>query len=762
MIHYFVGEGECTGIAIFDCMQEKRSVILFVNKLSIILCFTKFYISLICFSCTRHGQNISSVFLFQSSAMKAVVLAIEVPGKTLQTDGSLNFVEFCNYCSNCIDLSLESSFYFCTKCNLFCHRRCTVSRGRSEEKNWSCPRCNQCSCCSQLITAGSVQCSTCHRSFHKSAKDCTASRHNEVLGNLDDSCWKCADCLKCKYCQATQPEGSGWSDLKGRNKRAFKNEAKWMDNNESCNECFLMQKKGNQCPLCLKLYRDDDEEVPMIICDKCDHWIHLSCDSRLTLEDYERLTENEESPYVCTLCDKTIIQPIQKIANNEYSGKENVQNSSHLIQKPNVTPYFLMICVLCRRRETDSDFLQLLSPLDIPYYDDCCMYLNCPDLFIHQKCLFYLIVGSKRPKTFEVSRGNQLHLNSIDVYRRIKQIMQIDCSECLGVGASIQCNECNACFHYFCGESHSHPWKPFFSKTKIIQNFVLERRYLHSIWTKIGVPTGDIVVKLDGHLCNNNLEFFKTDFGSSNGLLDKDKLKDQNCSVASTPALINIIHNNSDVLSGKIFSSSDQIDSATSHCTQYNSLSNRIISSASSSLSNYDYSVSRLSFWNRDGINPYRSKCHYRSTSDLIVTPSRIAGIGVVAGKTFNPGEPVIEYVGELIGRAVANQREKLYEQHNRGCYMFKIDDDCIVDATMTGNKARFINHSCGPNCRTKHVPNIRPSDGHIPPNKKRIIIYAAEKIEIGDEFSYDYMFQREEAKIPCKCSASLCRGFMN
>jgi SET domain-containing protein len=50
------------------------------------------------------------------------------------------------------------------------------------------------------------------------------------------------------------------------------------------------------------------------------------------------------------------------------------------------------------------------------------------------------------------------------------------------------------------------------------------------------------------------------------------------------------------------------------------------------------------------------------------------------------------------------------------GCYMFRVDDDDVVDATMMGNAARFINHSCDPNCYSK-VINIG--------SKKHIVIFA-------------------------------------
>ncbi len=55
----------------------------------------------------------------------------------------------------------------------------------------------------------------------------------------------------------------------------------------------------------------------------------------------------------------------------------------------------------------------------------------------------------------------------------------------------------------------------------------------------------------------------------------------------------------------------------------------------------------------------------------------------------------VIEYAGEEIRAVLTDKREKYYESRGIGCYMFKVDDDTVVDATMKGNAARFINHSC-------------------------------------------------------------------
>lgn len=63
---------------------------------------------------------------------------------------------------------------------------------------------------------------------------------------------------------------------------------------------------------------------------------------------------------------------------------------------------------------------------------------------------------------------------------------------------------------------------------------------------------------------------------------------------------------------------------------------------------------------------------------------------------SFFLGEIVVEYIGELIRNKVSDKREKIYEAKGFGdCYMFRIDKDLIVDATMYGSKARYLNHSC-------------------------------------------------------------------
>ncbi|KAL4250990.1 Histone-lysine N-methyltransferase, H3 lysine-4 specific [Abortiporus biennis] len=127
---------------------------------------------------------------------------------------------------------------------------------------------------------------------------------------------------------------------------------------------------------------------------------------------------------------------------------------------------------------------------------------------------------------------------------------------------------------------------------------------------------------------------------------------------------------------------------------------------------------------------------------------------GLYAMERIARGEMVIEYVGEVIRAQVADKREKAYERQGIGSsYLFRIDEDLVVDATKKGNLGRLINHSCDPNCTAK----IITING-----EKKIVIYAKQDIELGNEITYDYHFPIEQDKIPCLCGSAKCRGYLN
>jgi len=86
---------------------------------------------------------------------------------------------------------------------------------------------------------------------------------------------------------------------------------------------------------------------------------------------------------------------------------------------------------------------------------------------------------------------------------------------------------------------------------------------------------------------------------------------------------------------------------------------------------------------------------------NVVLARSKIQGLGLYAARDLEKGQMIIEYIGEVIRSDLTDIREKRYEDQNRGIYMFRLDDERVLDATMCGGMARYINHSmlCDGNC---------------------------------------------------------------
>ena len=142
----------------------------------------------------------------------------------------------------------------------------------------------------------------------------------------------------------------------------------------------------------------------------------------------------------------------------------------------------------------------------------------------------------------------------------------------------------------------------------------------------------------------------------------------------------------------------------------------------------------------------------------LALRPSAISGFGLFATRYFSKNSLIIEYCGEMLaGEAMVNKRDAYYNalgrRYRQSCYLFRIDELKVLDATQKGNLSRFINHSCDPNCYSR-VVQIDSS--------KKLLIFASKGIEAGEEIVYDYKFPDEDQKIPCLCGSEKCRKWMN
>ena len=116
---------------------------------------------------------------------------------------------------------------------------------------------------------------------------------------------------------------------------------------------------------------------------------------------------------------------------------------------------------------------------------------------------------------------------------------------------------------------------------------------------------------------------------------------------------------------------------------------------------------------------------------------SKVHGYGVFALEPITKNTRIIDYAGKLIRNDQSEAREERYL--TEGCiWIFRVDRVWSRDAAVDGNLARFINHSCRPNCWFEVVD-------------KTIWIRASKSIEAGVELTYDYRTVGERT-IPCRC----------
>jgi SET domain-containing protein len=118
---------------------------------------------------------------------------------------------------------------------------------------------------------------------------------------------------------------------------------------------------------------------------------------------------------------------------------------------------------------------------------------------------------------------------------------------------------------------------------------------------------------------------------------------------------------------------------------------------------------------------------------------SRLHGFGVFALETINKNKRIIDYAGELISNRQSELREERYLA--KGCiWVFRVNRNWSRDAAIGGNVARFINHSCRPNCWIE-------VDGKT----RTIWVRAAKQIRKGQELTYVYNTEGDKV-IPCQC----------
>ena len=145
-----------------------------------------------------------------------------------------------------------------------------------------------------------------------------------------------------------------------------------------------------------------------------------------------------------------------------------------------------------------------------------------------------------------------------------------------------------------------------------------------------------------------------------------------------------------------------------------------------------------------------------RKIPAYIVRRSAIHGRGVFAARQIRKGTTIIEYRGDRTSWAIASRRPDSDPDNPHHTFIFELADGKVIDAGCRGNAARWINHSCDPNCTT-----YEDDDG-------RVFIEACRKIPAGEELTYDYRLslsgrisKKTREAYACRCGTKRCRGSM-
>jgi len=136
------------------------------------------------------------------------------------------------------------------------------------------------------------------------------------------------------------------------------------------------------------------------------------------------------------------------------------------------------------------------------------------------------------------------------------------------------------------------------------------------------------------------------------------------------------------------------------------------------------------------------------------VRGSAIHGRGVFAARAIRKGAEIVEYKGQRISQEEADRRAAKASGDIYHTFLFQTQKGPIIDAGVRGNAARWINHSCAPNCEA-----LEDDDG-------RVFIHAKRYIPLGTELGYDYrltvgerLTKRLREAYACRCGAPRCRG---
>lgn len=139
-----------------------------------------------------------------------------------------------------------------------------------------------------------------------------------------------------------------------------------------------------------------------------------------------------------------------------------------------------------------------------------------------------------------------------------------------------------------------------------------------------------------------------------------------------------------------------------------------------------------------------------------ILRTSKIHGTGVYAARKIKAGTKIFEYTGEIISADEADRRHPVNPDDPFHTFFFALGNGKVIDGGVGGNEAKWINHSCEPNCETEETDDYR------------LFVVALCDIARGEEIYYDYglvlderLTKKVREQYRCLCGTPKCRGTM-
>jgi len=644
----------------------------------------------------------------------------------------------CNGISTASDHENWNTKWFgCVSCGEAYHRSCVIKdlvnplfaveplfgpsnpAALSATPNWKCHACRSCIKCSDT---GEIV-DTCHICKKSSCSKCYVPKKRPLWTGQWHVCSQCPPkCLSC-------------GDKLGEPRAA---ESRW------CRGCQIDLAAGRACPVCCGTYASDgsgnpdtavddgqddgeagvDEEDPMIQCDQCSVWVHFPC-TGLELKDLKRLSVLAKSCYKCPRC-----QPIRS------------------------------------KLETESPQCLACSLYGMNREGECLLPVagGGPTLWTHRSCepaskqLALTMTTKSVPTHFirrEGARGigvGVAHVRTWDYSASKKTPVQRTVWTLKRSAAGFTLISTYKAFDATAMDHLLEQWKTHMTKLNAPERLVasLASHFLGApaLWKQIEAnPVRPVVKRVKSKHASSDVHIV-LDVPPTipdDGLCARVRCysRDAPKSSMAFPSKLTRRNNNGSLIS---LLPDENDDPAYSSVDTFNA---RFVPVWSEKTKAYRTVTISVAYRQLGG--------NLIQRGDLIVKRSGIAGYGLFASRKYVPNELVIEYQGEVIGQALADWRESRLPRYKHSCYMFRLDDTRIIDATLVGNAARFINHACQPNCRAKPV---------IVDGQARILIVAWREIRAGEELSYDYQFALDtedgKGRLPCYCGSKKCRGWMN